>query len=586
MSQDGAHTKQVPPSGHSSDEPRLSLVIYHRAGTMVVPLAHDVSIVVGRTSAADVVIEEDSLSRRHAQFTWRSDGVWVEDLQSTNGVHVGAARVERAVLAAGDEVQLGEVVVSLHAIEPTKPVQPVVSEDAFETWLNDALDASRHSLAPLALVMVREIGHRQGRLDRWLPRVRERLSGTERLGLYGPGWLMIGAAGMDRGAALRLAREIAGPSGGPGPTLACGVAMFPEDAASVGDLIGVVRALSQRVTVDKLVQSAGTVDVHGALDGLVVQSPKMKALYETVERAAGSRVPVLICGETGVGKEFVARALHAYGPRSKGPLVAVNCGSIPESLAESMLFGHERGAFTGAERRRLGSFEQASGGIIFLDEIAELPLSCQSALLRVIEQQRILRVGGSNETPIDVRVLAATNRDLASMADAGTFRADLFFRLNAVTLNVPPLRERRDEIPPLAGRFLEMASDADGLRSMAFSAEAMDRLVAHDWPGNVRELRNAVERAVVLANGPVLEPKDLPIGGGAPNPLRATLRLPARTGTKLKDQVRAYEADLILETLERCGYNQTEAARALDMPVRTLAHKIQQYGLRQRFREV
>ena len=586
---DGGPTRQTSIDTSAAREARLSLVVHHDAGMLVVPLAKGGAITIGRTDAADVVVSDDSLSRRHARLLWADEGVWLEDLGSTNGTYVGGRKVTRVLISPGDEVALGSVIAALHLVDPSRPVQPIVPEEAFEQWLREALLRSRAQERPLSLLMVRELGQRQGHLGRWLPRVRAQLRGHEHVGLYGPGWLVIGAEGVDYEAAERLAQAITAPRDG-GAALGCAVACAPHAAAVFDELLGVVRELSDIASEAQPVRTARDerpADVTGAyVQAPVIESPVMRDLYETVRRVASSNASVLICGETGVGKELVARAIHAGSARVGKPLLTINCGALPATLAESVLFGHERGSFTGADRRRVGAFEQATGGTVFLDEIAELPHSAQAALLRAIDTQRVMRVGSTQEIRVDVRLIAASNRDLEELAADGGFRPDLLFRLNTVTLRVPPLRERVEEIEPLAEHFLALAQRAGSARGLTFDSAALRKLRAYAWPGNVRELRNAVERAVILASGPAIGADDMRLQSEA-SARRATptLRVTMPADGKLKDRVRAYEAELIIDALKQHGWNQTETARALNMPVRTLAHKIQLYGLKDRFHE-
>ncbi|WP_437809294.1 sigma 54-interacting transcriptional regulator [Sorangium sp. So ce1078] len=267
-------------------------------------------------------------------------------------------------------------------------------------------------------------------------------------------------------------------------------------------------------------EAAAEPDCCHAPAGVVVRAPAMLALYEQAARAARSLISVLILGETGVGKEVLARTLHARSPRASGPYVELNCAALPPSLLESELFGHEKSAFTGATQARPGLLESAHGGTLFLDEIGELPLAFQAKLLRVLEDRKVLRIGGRTPRRIDLRFVAATNRDLEAEIARGAFRQDLYFRLNGISLVVPPLRERVAEIGPLAGRFLEEACrQLEQGSAPRISAEALAVLEAYSWPGNVRELRNVIERAVVLCAGDSVEPADLPphlAYGGAP----------------------------------------------------------------------
>lgn len=340
----------------------------------------------------------------------------------------------------------------------------------------------------------------------------------------------------------------------------------------------------------------------------VVASQAMLRVFATVERVASSSVPVLILGETGTGKEVVARAIHDGGPRADSPFRCVNCGGLPGSLVEATLFGHERGAFTGAEEAKAGVFESAQGGTVFLDEIGELPPLAQAALLRVLESKKVTRVGGIEEIPVDVRILAATHRDLAAMGDQGEFRWDLYYRLNVLSIELPPLRERPEDILPLAERFLEAAVEENGRDLEGLSQEAIRRLSAYRWPGNVRELKNVVERAVVVASSRWVELADLPASVQQARPmlsvdLSRTLDVQpvqnppgvfevtedlGRTGPVLdfKTQMQQAERRVLLAALQRADLNQTEAAKLLQMPLRTLVHKIKVLGLREDLREL
>ena len=320
----------------------------------------------------------------------------------------------------------------------------------------------------------------------------------------------------------------------------------------------------------------------------VVAAPSMLRLYDTVDRVASSQLSVLICGETGTGKEVVARAIHERSPRAGGPMRSINCGALPGTLIESTLFGHERGAFTGAERRRAGVFEEADGGTVLLDEVGELSGPAQAALLRVLETRTVQRVGSTEEIEVDVRVLAATHRDLQAMCDAGSFRVDLLYRLNSVTLTVPPLRERREEIPPLVEAFVELANDVNQRAVRGPTPAALERLVAYPWPGNVRELRNVVERAVVVSPGPWFDVDDLPSAFRDEDSQDATPAMVLRQDERdaadalqrgmevldLKARVSAFEERLIRSALAHAAGNQTRAAELLGMPRRTLVYRL------------
>ena len=306
-------------------------------------------------------------------------------------------------------------------------------------------------------------------------------------------------------------------------------------------------------------------------DDVVAESPAMRKLLELAGRAAGGNSTVLVTGESGTGKEVLARAVHRMSSRSEAPFVAVNCAAIPENLLESELFGHLRGAFTGATQDRPGLFEAADGGTLLLDEIGELPPALQAKLLRVLEEGEIRRVGDQRTRAVDVRVVAATARELEEAVRQGAFRQDLFYRLNVIRLHLPPLRERPEDVPALVTRFAQEAARRLG-RPVSLTPRAMARLCEHPWPGNARELRNALERAATLAGHERLDADDFDLGSHAGNGKAAD-------GTDLKGEVEAVEATVIRRALAQAGGNRREAAQHLGVSLRTLFYKIRKYGL-------
>jgi two-component system response regulator AtoC len=324
---------------------------------------------------------------------------------------------------------------------------------------------------------------------------------------------------------------------------------------------------------------AGGQEVEGGLGDMVAKSARMTEVFRTLRKIAEFKTTVLVGGESGTGKELIARALHQHSPRKDGPFIAVNCGAIPATLLESELFGHRKGAFTDANRDRRGLFEEASGGTLFLDEIGELPLVLQVKLLRVLQEEEIRRLGDIQDIKVDVRVVAATARDLVAEVQRGAFREDLFYRLNVVNLHLPPLRDRREDIPLLVAHFLERMNARMGLSIAGVSPEAMRLLVEHEWPGNVRELENTVERAMVLCEGSQIDAESLPdklrAGGKTPTPA------PARDDADLsiKRASRRSEEDLIRRALVKTGGNRTRAAELLEISHRALLYKIKEYGI-------
>jgi DNA-binding NtrC family response regulator len=308
------------------------------------------------------------------------------------------------------------------------------------------------------------------------------------------------------------------------------------------------------------------------LPGLIAQSPAMHAVLDLVERVAPTDATVLIQGESGTGKEVIAKAIHHASARATRPFVAVNCGAVPETLLESELFGYVRGAFTGAAGAKLGLFEEADGGTLFLDEIAEMPATLQVKLLRALQSGEIRRLGATQATTIDVRVIAATHGDLAALISQGSFREDLFYRLNVIQLVLPPLRDRREDVPALAEHFLARSA-AKLARELRLSPQALERLLRYPWPGNVRELENAIERAAILARGDAITPDDLPPHVSAGLQLGPSPALPRQTTLAEAERV------LILQTLERFGRNHSGAAEALGIGRTTLWRKLKEYGI-------
>ena len=320
-------------------------------------------------------------------------------------------------------------------------------------------------------------------------------------------------------------------------------------------------------------------------DGLVIQDQAMRNLHRLIERAAVSDITVLLLGETGVGKEVFARRIHALSPRAGRPFLGLNCAAVSPSLFESELFGHERGAFTGANQMKPGLLEAAEGGTVLLDEVGEMPLAIQVKLLRVLEERQVLRIGGTRPRPIDVRVLSATNRNLEADVEAGSFRRDLYFRLNSITVQIPALRERPQEIEPLARRFASLAARRMSVPTPEIDAEVWERLRHHRWPGNIRQLRNVMERAVVLAEGGRIGVDALPAEmdlGPAPAPPLPVSESPARASTQPVPTVPGGADDerrQILDALDKCAGNQTRAAALLGISRRTLLNRLAEYDL-------
>ena len=356
----------------------------------------------------------------------------------------------------------------------------------------------------------------------------------------------------------------------------------------------VERALAAAQLTEEVIRLKTGLHEVWEFGALIGRHPRMQDVYKTIGRIAGSDVTVLLRGESGTGKELVARAIHHYSRRAGRAFVAVSCAAIPSTLLESELFGHERGAFTDAKERRLGKLELAHGGTFYLDEIGDMPIDLQTKLLRALQERTIERVGGNESIRIDVRVLAATHRDLETMMRDGTFREDLYYRLNVVTLNLPPLRERRRDIPLLVEHFLAKYATELGDRGVA--PDALDRLVGHDWPGNVRELENVIQRAMVMATSGVILPEHLPIGpvsAAASVAVDATLEeiierkllecvrgLRSHASANLYDlMIGLVEKPLLRAVLRETAGNQVRAAQILGINRNTLRKKLTEHGI-------
>ncbi|MEJ7728392.1 MAG: sigma 54-interacting transcriptional regulator [Polyangiaceae bacterium] len=357
-----------------------------------------------------------------------------------------------------------------------------------------------------------------------------------------------------------------------------------EAALGGGDL---VRVGAVEILVATASEGGGAYAAEGdpvtvGTDELVVADPKSAEVVAMARRLARAPSTVLLLGNTGVGKEVLARLIHRWSPRAGGPYVRINCAAIPETLLESELFGHERGAFTGADRRKIGQIEAASGGSLLLDEIAELSRSAQAKLLGVLENRTVTRVAATTETAVDVRLIAATHRDLRDEVAAGRFREDLYYRISTFTLRIPPLAERAAEIEPLAAVFARRFAQMLDQPNPRLSPATMAVLRAHAWPGNVRELRNAIEHAVVLAERGVIEPHHLPEAVRAPSSGDDAAAPTAGNEAAMRDQIEAMERRAIEKALGAEGGNQTRAARLLGISRRALTYKLAKYGFGRR----
>ncbi len=587
------------------------LLVYHKDRVETVHIPTGGEVVVGREAPADFVLADASLSRKHARFTQSEDAIFVEDLGSTNGTRIGNRRVTREALRPGDAVTLGTITIGVHVLPSAHTsFLNLEDHDSLRSALEVEMERARFFNRPLALITVRSREGRAGHILRWSPRARGLLRPVDRMGLYSSDTVEILLPEMDRAQAVSLATTIvAGVEGE--PLLGAGIACFPG-AGSADALLEQSRAEALLSDAENPVRVAEAERprewLPDAEDGdrdLIAKSPQFKAAVELSRRAARAVVPVLLQGETGTGKEVLARLIHESGPRRERPMVSVNCGALPAQLVESILFGHERGAFTGAVQQQRGVFEAADGGTVFLDEVGELPAAAQAALLRVLETKRINRIGSTREIEVDTRIIAATHRDLEAMVSAGSFREDLYYRLCVMTLEIPPLRDRREDIPFLARRFVHLAASANRSSVRAIRPEVMEVFEHYSWPGNVRELRNAIERAVVIAEEDTISLNDLSerlrriafASKTAPPPQILEVGCPPQLAVPavpavptvdpgddwtggLRGHMDKLEAALLLKALREARGSQVEAARLLDIPLRTLQHRLKAHGIR------
>lgn len=571
---------------------RVTVLLYQRDGATTVYLRAGVPVVIGRDAAADVCLDDRSLSRKHASFLLSEDGsVTIEDLGSTNGTWVGGRRVTKQTIAFGAEAAFGSVIASVHTTTRADGgSSSILGHEQLRMVLDAELVRARFFGRPLGFALMRPLGNDGAPPRKWIPLIQQRLRPVDQVAVYGRDTLELVIPEMDEAQAQRFLLAVIDGIGSPG--LVCGVASSPVSGRSADELVEAARNAMLRADSTTRVVSIpaeGAAGVRSSVasrsGGILTENPAMRAAIQTLERAAKSTIPVLLIGETGSGKEVLARHLHQASNRRDAPMISVNCGAIPETLVESTLFGHERGAFTGASQQQNGVFAAASGGIVFLDEVGELPAAAQAALLRVLETKKIVRVGSTKELSVDVRIVAATHRDLTAMVRDGRFRQDLLYRLNALVVTVPSLRERPEDIAPLSRRLLAEATAETGAPIDDIEPDALALLRRYRWPGNVRELKNAIERALVLADGRTIRVEDLPmdlVAAGCPDASDEAGTPIAEVGENedFRTRVDRFEAEILSEALRRADWNQRVAARRLGLPLRTLVYKIRVLNLR------
>jgi len=511
-------------------------------------------ITVGRAAENTIRLIDPDISREHCRLDWQDDGLCVTDL-SRNGILVNGERVRESRVDAGDRITVGPWNLIVEATVDAVPVRTIVAAPHSTRVIS--FDPARRRLRTQAVELI-------VRTPDQAPLKKRIAKGEILIGHHGSCDLAVADPYVSRRhcklvveeGAVRLV-DLASTNGVwmAGMRVA-GITMQPQGEFRIG-----------RSTVNYRVVS-GTEELKASeaegLGELVGRSKRMREVYALIERAAPSDATIVVTGESGTGKELVAREIHRLSARRRGPFVAINCGALPANIVEGQLFGHERGAFTGAVERAPGLIEQAAGGTLFLDEIGEMPIELQTRLLRALEQRSVRRVGGQEEVACDFRLVAATNRDLLIMAKEGGFREDLLYRIFVVPIDIAPLRDRPEDIPLLVERFA--AQLAPEGRSPVFTKPALRALAEYPWMGNARELKNAVERTILFTDHDAIAPADL-----------ALARVDAEGDPKesLQDQ----EASHIVETLAQCRGNLTQCARRLGISRTTMQKKVKRFGI-------
>ncbi|HXU05469.1 MAG TPA: sigma 54-interacting transcriptional regulator [Polyangia bacterium] len=533
-------------------------------------------VTIGRSGKSEIIVDDPMASREHARLhIGDAHGVYVEDTGSANGTRVRDSEIEagkKVLVAPGEAISIGNTVLMVQQNRTTVVHQRLWSHAYFETRLD--AECARGDTSGGHFTLVRLRVEQTLPWTKLAPILAQHVPAPNVFAAYGPDDYEILL--IEKGAAetTALIEQLRVSLAEIDVVARAGVASYPRDGRTVDTLLARANAR---------LRPAATSEAGRSVTPASGQGPVMRKLYELAARAAGSMINVLVLGETGVGKEVMAKTLHSVSPRADKPFMAVNCAGLPENLIESELFGHERGAFTGAVVAKQGLLELAEGGTVFLDEVGELPLQVQAKLLRIIETREVTRVGALKAKRIDVRFVSATNRILEQEVIQGTFRRDLFFRLNGITLAIPPLRDRASEIETLARQFVAIVCNDVGRPPAALSAGVVELLNAYSWPGNIRELKNVVERALVLCDGDEILPEHLPLEKMVPGRIVEEPPVvrqdepapPATLSTSERDERRR-----MVEALAARGGNQTQAAADMGMPRRTFVSKLDRYQIK------
>ena len=593
-SADNLSTQQISRAPQSSAG-RLRLTVVGEGGAVTYPLPALGQLTIGRASSGvDVRLDDPSVSRQHA-ILHMGPPLQIQDCGSVNGLRVNDAEIpsESIVpLNIGDVVEIGASTLLVQEVRSSARARRLCGHDYFEIRLEEECMRAAQEQSSFALIRLRISG--ADLTDATLI-FDELLSSIDIVGAYGPdGEFEILRFNVSPENIETFIAHLDEALRAKGYEVKTGYALFPK-AKSAGELMSAACA-----------HLSGSLEANEQIDDIVVEDPVMQNLHRLIERIARSNISVLLLGETGVGKEVFAAQIHEKSPRSSKPYLRLNCAALSEQLLESELFGHEKGAFTGAVAAKPGLLEAADGGTVFLDEAGELPMSVQVKLLRVLEERRVQRVGGLQDKAIDVRFIAATNRNLEDEVAEGNFRQDLYFRLNGISVVIPPLRERIMEVEHLANLFIKMVCERDNNnRIPVLSPEALEKLKTYHWPGNIRELRNIMDRAVLLCATGTISPEHLPLEKLSSNSLvsghgqfsGAINQIPlldddptqqfmspvansGRPADQLRKKDESEQREIILAALERCEGNQTKAAAELGISRRTLINRLESYGIK------
>jgi DNA-binding NtrC family response regulator len=568
------------------------LLVVESGSASMVPLA-DGDLLIGRTSEAHIRLGDQGCSRRHARLTVEGGLVRLIDLGSHNGTRVnGAAVREPRLLSSSDVIAIGEARLILQCgPRPLEP-RPILDPRALRQRLVEEVARAVRYERPFTLVAV-DLGNAVADGRALLAALDRELRIIDVVAREGDAQLVVLLPELPAEPGAAVAERMVAALTVLAPAARAGAASCPADGCRPDPLLAAARAAATLARPGRVTR-AGDCATRIALGPTtaLVADPAMIQVFELLRRLAASDLSVLIAGETGAGKENAAQALHHWSARADRPLVSINCATLPDTLVESELFGHEKGAFSGAAAAKPGRLETADGGTVFLDEVGELSPAAQAKLLRVLETRRIQRLGGLKEHAIDIRVVAATNRDLEAEVRAGRFREDLYFRLGAAKVNLPPLRARPRDLALLARLFLDEARRAAEQAPMSLSAAAMEALTSYRWPGNVRELKNEMRVVAATVSDTVVEPWHLPERICAAPPAAAAVAVsaivaedaagaPARF-RPIADELRELERRRMDEALAATGGVQTRAAELIGMPIRTFSMKLRQYGLEHR----